>query len=186
MTTIGLPFGTYDPFRGAGTSAPLPFYAMYPPEVGCFGLGLMGSRDSTTTIAKLTDRAKLLLARGIVDGTSVQVIKFAFGSGGFDPADPLRPIDVDTSASSLIMETYRKTVDVYENPSPDGNIRSFAARLAREEFIGGIGEFGLIARIRNSPITAENNLEFLFAIGHQGLRASSRNHVDTYRIIVVV
>lgn len=186
MASIDIPLYTYEPFTGAGASSSIPFYMMYPPEYGCFGLGMSTSPLATTVHAEITDQAKVLLARSIVDGTSIKVTHFAFGAGGYDPIDPLRALMIDTAATSLDQETYRKVVDVYENPSLDSRTRSFAARLSRTEFVGGIGEFALIATILHSPISAEVGTRFTFAIGHQGLRAKSTSHVETYRILITV
>lgn len=185
MASISLPFSSWDVFRGAGTAAGLTFYAMYPPELGCFGFGV-GSPGITTTIAQVTNRAKALLARAVTDGTSIRVTHFAFGAGGYDPIDPLRPTIIDLDAVSLEQEIMRKTVDAYEVASVDGRTRSFAARLSRTELIGGIGEYALIATILSSPFPSEVGSTFPFAIGHQGLRAKGANHVETYRILVTI
>lgn len=187
MASIDIPFSTYDAFGGAGASPSVPLIAFYPPEFGCFGLGLVGAASDATTHASLTDRAREMIARAVTDGTSIRVTHFAFGAGGYDPVDPLKATLVDPSADSLEQETYRKIVDVYENASVDGRVRSFAARLSRGELVGGIGEYALIATILYSPdFPAEVGSRFVFAIGHQGLRAVTRSHVETYRIIVTV
>jgi hypothetical protein len=149
-------------------------------------MGVMGSADTTTTVARITNHGKNLHARAIVDGTSFKIVKFAFGAGGYDPVDPLRPLVIDLNATELMQETYRKNVDVYETASVDGRIRSFAAKLTRTELIGGIGEYALIAEILSSPYPTEVGTFFVYAIGHQGLQSKSRNHVETYRIIVAL
>jgi len=108
------------------------------------------------------------------------------GTSGYDPANPLSAIAVDPTATGLISEVFRDTIDLVETATLDGTAKSFVARISRDELAAGIGEIALVATILNSPFPFEIGTQFTFAIAHQPLNVKTLNHVVSYRIIIAL
>lgn len=137
-----------------------------------------------SVVARVTDRARQLLARSVVDGTSLRITTAAIGTGGFDVSNPTSTTPIDTSATSLQNEIYRAAIDDVEVPLTTGTAASFVTRIGRGTILSPIGEVGLYATISNSPVPFENGTSFLFCIGHQPIQTGTNNHVFSLRVIV--
>lgn len=192
MTSFSSDFTALGPYVGAGAALDNAFAQHWPPEAGCIGLSLsggalgIGAASVSTVVAVVTDQARQLMARSITDGTSFQIVEFAVGTSGYDPANPLSAITVDPTATSLTSEVFRDTIDQVETATLDGTAKSFVGRIARDELEAGIGEVGLYAEILSSPFPFEIGTKFLFAIAHQPLNVKTDRHVVSYRIVVAL
>jgi hypothetical protein len=190
MTSFSSDFSASSPFVGTGVALDAAFTAHWPPEAGCIGISVSGSvgpgGSVSPVVATVTDLARQFLARSLTDGTSIRITHYAVGTSGYDPANPLSAIVVDPTATSLISEVYRDTIDLYETATLDGTAKSFVARIGREDLAAGIGEIGLFATILDSPFPFEVGTQFLFAVAHQPLNVKTLNHVTSYRIIIAL
>lgn len=190
MTSFSSDFTASSVFVGGGFALDAAFAEHWPPEAGCIGFSVSGSVGPggpvSPVVAAVTDLARHFMARSLTDGTSVRITHYAVGSSGYDPANPLSAIVVDPTATGLISEVYRDTIDLVETATLDGTAKSFVARIARDELAAGIGEIALFATITNSPFTFENGTQFLFAVAHQPLNVKTLNHVVSYRIIIAL
>jgi len=190
MTSFSSSFGSSSSFTGLGTSLDAAFFAHWPPEAGCLGLSLSGGIGATGGVspisAAVTDIARQFMARSIVDGTSFQVTHCAVGSSGYEVSNPLAALSVDPTATSLVSEVYRKTIDLVETATLDATAKSFVVRIGREDLAAGIGEIALFATIVDSPFITEIGSQFMYAVAHQPLNVKTLNHVVSYRIIVAL
>ena len=182
MASFTLGFGASSPYGGSGNNLPSSFFAHFPPEAGCIGLA---SDGALTIQAKVTNLARQMIARSLVDHTAFKITEFAVGTGGYDPSYPLASTLVDPSKQELISEVFRGPVNTVETPLISGIAKAFICRLAREDLQAGIGEFGLIAEILWSPYSSEIGTTFLFAAVHQPLSGKTLNHVATTRVVIV-
>ena len=182
MTSLSLDFSSSIAYVGTGLSLPLDFTALWSPEMGCIGYGI----EDVTVEAKLTSIGRQYIARSICDGTSFKIDTFAVGSGGYDVAYPTKAISVDTNSINLDAEIFRGAITTVEEVLVNGTSKSFVSRLAQNAVSGGIGEIGLFATILNSPYLDEIGSQFLFCLAHQPLNVKTKNHVTTYRIVVVL
>lgn len=192
MTSFSSAFTSLGPFVGTGASLDAAFVQYWPPEAGCIGLSISGSAlgagaaGVSTVVAAVTDVARQFMARSLTDGTSFQIVDFAVGTSGYDPANPLSAIVVDPGATALISEVFRDVIDQVETATLDGTAKSFVGRIARDELQAGIGEIGIFAEILSSPFSFEIGTKFLFALAHQPLNVKTDRHVASYRIIVAL
>lgn len=190
MTSFSSDFVSSSPFVGGGLGLDSAFAAHWPPEAGCIGFSLSGpaglGAGVSTVVAAVTDLGRQFMARSLTDGTSVRITHYAVGSSGYDPANPFSAVAVDPTATSLVSEVYRDTIDLVETATLDATAKSFVARIAREELAAGIGEIALVATILSSPFPSEVGTQFLFAIAHQPLNVKTFNHVVSYRIILAL
>jgi len=184
MASFSLEFGASSQNQGAGSILPVPFFAHYPPEAGC--LGLTATDGALTIQAKVTTLARQLLARSITDGTSFRIAEFGVGTGGYDTSFPIASIIVDPNATALSAEVFRDVVDLVETPMLNGIAKAFVCKISRTELKAGIGEIALYAEIVNSPYEPEIGTKIVFAIVHQPLSGKTYNHVQTYRIVLVL
>lgn len=188
MASFSSDFTSSSPFVGGGAVLDSAFAAHWPPEAGCIGFSVSGSAGVgggvSTVVASVTELARQYLARSITDGTSIRITHYAVGTSGYDTANPLSAVAVDPSATSLVSEVYRDTIDLVESATLDGTSKSFVARIGREELAAGIGEIALLAQILDSPFPFEIGMLFPFAIAHQPLNVKTVNHVTSYRIII--
>jgi len=182
MPSFSLDFSASLPYTGSGISLPLTFTPFWGPEMGCTGYGI----EEITVEAKITDIARQYIARSICDGTAFKVDTFAVGSGGYDISYPTRAIEVNSASTELDAEIFRGTITIVEEVVVDGTSKSFVCRLAQNDISGGIGEIGLFATIIDSPYPAEVGAQFLVCLAHQPLNTKTKNHVTTYRVIVVL
>jgi hypothetical protein len=192
MTSFSSDFTASSSFVGTGASLDAAFVQHWPPEAGCIGFSLSGgalgagASGVSTIAAVVTDLARQFMARSLTDGTSFQVVDFAVGTSGYDPANPLSAVVVDPGATALISEVFRDVIDQVETATLDGTSKSFVGRISRTELQAGIGEIGLFAEIKDSPFPAEIGTKFLFALAHQPLNVKTDRHVASYRIIVAL
>lgn len=192
MTSFTSDFTALGSFVGTGASLDAAFTQHWPPEAGCIGFSLSGSAlgagaaSVSSVVAVVTDVARQYMARSLTDGTSFQIVEFAVGTSGYDPANPLSAVTVDPGATALISEIFRDVIDQVETATLDGTAKSFVGRIARDELEAGIGEIGLFAEILDSPFPAEIGTKFLFAVAHQPLNVKTDRHVASYRIIVAL
>lgn len=190
MTSFSSDFSASSPFVGGGLVLDSAFAAHWPPEAGCIGISVSGSTGPGSSVspvvATVTDLAREYLARSITDGTSLRITHYAVGTSGYDPANPLSAIAVDPTATSLISEVYRDTIDATETATLDGTAKSFVARIARDELAAGIGEIALFATILDSPFSSEVGTQIMFAVAHQPLNVKTMNHVVSFRIIIAL
>jgi len=188
MASFSSDFSSSSPFVGGGAILDSAFAVHWPPEAGCIGFSVGGGgpfgSGVSPVVASVTDLARQYLARSITDGTSIRITHFAVGTSGYDPANPLSAVSVDPTATSLVSEVYRDTIDLVETATLDGTSKSFVARIGRDELAAGIGEIALIAQIIDSPFPFEIGTFFAFAIAHQPLNVKTLNHVTSYRVII--
>jgi len=187
MASFSSDFSSSSPFVGGGFILDAAFAAHWPPEAGCIGFSVSGSAPFggvSSVVASVTDIARQYLARSITDGTSIRITHYAVGTSGYDPANPLSATSVDPTATSLVSEVYRDTIDLVETATLDGTSKSFVARIGRDELAAGIGEIALLAQIIDSPFPFEIGTFFAFAIAHQPLNVKTLNHVTSYRVII--
>lgn len=183
MTVFSLGFGSSSVYNGGGNQIPINFWEHWPPEAGCIGYTV--DDDAIAVKGVITNQAREYLARSVSDGTSIKMVEFSVGSGGYNVAMPVYATDPDPASLELESEIYRATLTATENVTINGMSKSFVGRLSMSSVVGGIGEIGLWAEILSSPYPTEIGSKFLFAICHQPLNVKSLNHVASYRIIVV-
>ncbi len=177
-------FSTYVGYSGTGQDFGLGFDAFYSPEAGGIGLGVGSGR--LTVQGKVTNLARVYMARSIAEGLSFKVDKFAVGVGGYDISDPLSAIEVDPAAETLISEIFRSDVTLVENPTTNQTVKSFLCRVGKNDVAAGIGEIGLFATITHSEFSSEIGKTFLFALAHQPLQAKTNSHVVSFRLVVIL
>lgn len=191
MSSFSSDFTSSSPFVGGGFVLDSSFVAHWPPEAGCIGLSVSGTVGpggiSVSTIsATVTDIARQYMARSLTDGTSFRITQYAVGTAGYDSGNPLTATLVDPTATGLISEVYRDTIDLVETATLDGTAKSFVARIGRDELAAGIGEIALFAEILNSPFLFEIGTKFMFAVAHQPLNVKTFSHVVSYRVIIAL
>lgn len=198
---------------GVGSTYFHAWNSVYPPELGCVfspplphplpsfgGGGVFGPPSSTLipelatppsltagpllVVSRVTNRAREIMARGLIDGTSLRVVQAGVGTGGFDNSNPTSSLPIDPTATSLQNEIFRDVIDRIEIPVTSGTAVSFVFRISRTESFGPIGEIALYAEIQNSPIPLENGSLIMFSIAHQPIITKTPNHVYTTRIII--
>jgi hypothetical protein len=183
MGSFALGFGASSPYGGAGSQLPVSFFAHFPPEVGC--IGFSGNDGDLVIHAKVTNLARQMLARSIVDNTSFKITQFSVGTGGYDPSYPISAIIVDPTQQDLISEVFRGPITAIETPLVSGIAKAFVCRLGMNDVKAGIGEIGLWAEILWSPFSSEIGNYFLFAVVHEPLNSKTYNHVTTSRVVIV-
>lgn len=183
MSSFSLGFGSSSSYSGLGNQVSLSFWEHWPPEAGCVGYTL--DDDLITVKGIITTVAREYLARSAADGTSIKIVDFSVGSGGYVTSLPLYAKDPDPEAVSLESEIYRGPLTAVENVTINGMAKSFVGRLSLESVVGGIGEIGLWAEIISSPFPTEIGEQFLFALCNQPLNVKSMKHVASYRIIII-
>ncbi len=147
-----------------------------------------GSIDPTDL--QLTDYAEnVIIPRSKTDGTIFFPLEFGVGSGGFDPANPGTVIAVNPLDVALINEVYRDklssiTYDADNYPTDPYRVQ-FWCRVPKDTAISTIGELGIYAKIIWSPIPAEIDTWFLFAIMHFPCQCRHNRTVHAYTVEVV-
>lgn len=153
---------------------------------GSFGTATFGGDPSPLLLfsvdAEMTTRARYILARGSVDGTSLWPKEFSVGTGGFDAYDYAVALPVNPDSVTLDADLFRDTIDNYEEPNDQ--CASFHCILENGEANQTLGEIGIWAEIQNSPVAGENGTQILFAIGHFPLQAKNSSMRYGLRVIV--
>lgn len=153
---------------------------------GSFGTATFGGDPSPLLLfsidAEMTTLARYLLARGSIDGTSVFPKEFSVGRSGFDPFDFAVAIPVNPDSLTLDDDIFRDPIDNYEEPN--ASCGSFHCILDTADANETLGEIGIWAEIQNSPVTAENGTQILFAIGHFPLAAKNSSMRYGLRVVV--
>lgn len=130
--------------------------------------------------AEMTYEARRLMARGWTDGTSLQIVKFSVGQGGFDPFDYKVALPVNPDATVLEDPVFTDFIDALENPNPENACAYCVLEYAEANVT--LGEVAIISEIQCSPIPTENGVQFVSHIGHFPLVAKN----DSMRIALRV
>jgi hypothetical protein len=138
-----------------------------------FGPAVFGGEPTTVLFlsvdAETTSRARELLARGIVDGTSFKATLFSVGQGGLDPFDykiatPVNPDAVQLEIPLLISGNPTKEITKQEHPNE--NSACAYCLLDTVEANDRLSEVGIWAEVLCSPYLSEIGTVFLAAIAH--------------------
>lgn len=149
--------------------------------------------DHPDTIqAYLTDHARNLFAHSVSGELYYNTVGFSVGRGGYNPADPVHILPVDTTVSALADQVYPDTtgfegfeeVDEVSNSTlvfncylPETSVTSNADY--------GLGEIGIWARINSAPNPSFIvGTVFLYAIGHMPIRCKTNADVFLLRVVV--
>ncbi|KKN22030.1 hypothetical protein LCGC14_0919310 [marine sediment metagenome] len=113
---------------------------------------------------EMTTEGRRLTARGHTDGTSLQVISFSVGRGGFDPNDYLAALPVNPDASALSDSIFTDQVDHIEWANQQCVVCYCA--LDSAEANQTLGEIAITGRVANSPGDPADDATIVMAIGH--------------------
>jgi hypothetical protein len=154
---------------------------------GIFGTSLFGGEPIPFIYldvdAEVTTRGRRMMARGLTDGTAMQLTEFGVGGGGFDCNDYRAATPVNPDAYYLDNPILlNETIDYYEQAN--SNCRVFYCLLEAGQATSTLGEIGIWAEIVYSPIAAEVGTTFLFAIGHFPLVAKNTDIQYVFRVSV--
>lgn len=154
---------------------------------GIFGTSVFGGEPIPFIYldidAEVTTRGRMMMARGMTDGTALHLTEFGVGRGGFDTNDYRAALPVNPDATSLDDALLlNETIDYYEQPN--SNCRAFYCWLEAGEATSTLGEIGIWAEIVHSPVAAEIGTTFLFAIGHFPLIAKNTDIQYVFRVTV--
>lgn len=137
-------------------------------------------------IASLTDIGRTNLARATIGDLSFKVVGFKTGRGGYNDANPVKTIVIDTTATALIDPIFPvsgiKPYEALEFPTPKTLVVN--CRIASTESVAGLGEIGLYATVLESSVPAEVGTDFLLAIGHFPLFTKTLKQAVLYRFVI--
>ena len=152
---------------------------------GSFGSAVFGGDPTPVLLlqidAEMTYLARHLMARGMTDGTSLQIKQFTVGQGGFDPFNYKVALPVNPDTQLLYDPFFTDTVDYYEHPNPQNACAYCLLDFAEANVT--LGEVALWAEIQNSPIAIENGTTILSAIGHFPLLAKNDSMQIALRVL---
>lgn len=152
---------------------------------GSFGSAVFGGDPTPVLLlqidAEMTYLARHLMARGMTDGTSLRIVRFAVGQGGFDPFDYKVALPVNPDVQVLEDPVFADYVDYYERPNPQNACAYCLLDFAEANYT--LGEIGLWAEIQNSPIPTENGTQILSAVGHFPLLAKNDSMQIALRVL---
>lgn len=130
-------------------------------------------------VLQLTQKAQLMLARAVIDGTTFRLTEFSVGCGGFYPECPQRVRPINPVMQVLEHEVYRTSVAyVYYGLTTT----EVYCRIPKDEAIGGLGELGIWTTVLVSPFSFEIGSSFLFAVQHFPLRVKTHKAVETFKV----
>lgn len=141
---------------------------------------------SDTVELELTDAAVALITRSKGDGTIYAPLEFGIGEDGYSPTDPSAVTPVTTADTALGSEVYRDKIAKVTwdaQGAPPWEVL-YWCRVPKEVALKGIGEVGLYAKIIWSPIPAEIDTWFLFAIMHLPCQCRHDKDVHGYTLKV--
>jgi len=151
---------------------------------GSFGSAVFGGDPTPFLLfqvdAEMTYQARYLMARGMTDGTSLRMVQFSVGQGGFDPFNYRIALPVNPDVTSLYDQVFTDVIDYYEYPNPQ-NACAYCL-LEQSEANYTLGEVGVWSEIQNSPIPTENGQVILTSVGHFPLIAKA----DTMQLVLRV
>lgn len=142
--------------------------------------------------AYLTDDARTYIARAINGELVFKASGFSVGRGGYNPADPVHILPVDTTVQLLADQVYPDVTGDVPFQSIDfvaDTALVYNCRLPATTVTGnadyGLGEIGIWAEIISSPANpGDVGTVFLFAIGHMPIRCKTRRDVMLFRVVV--
>lgn len=141
--------------------------------------------------AYLTDGARNYIARAVNGELAFRAVGFSMGRGGYNPADPVHILAVDTTVNQLADQVYPdvtgespfQSIDWVGDTAVVYNCRLPATSITSNADYG-LGEIGLWAEILSSPSDpSEVGTIFLFAIGHMPIRCKTRRDVILFRVV---
>ena len=151
---------------------------------GSFGSAVFGGDPTPLLLlqvdAEMTFEARHLLARGVTDGTSLQMKQFVVGRFGFDLYNYKISLPVNPDAVALEDPIFTDAIDYYETPNPQNSCAY--CLLDYFEANETLGEVGILSEIQCSPVSAENGTQFFSHIGHFPLIAKN----DSMRVVLRV
>lgn len=128
------------------------------------------------------------MARGLLEGTRYQITGFRVGSYGFNPANPGQPLAIDAADTELRGVTFPA---LSATPEPIDKLEyanaqapSFLCRVAADEAVRALGEWGIYATITYSTDAAEIGTRVLFALSHRPMVGKTLDDVLVWRLIV--
>lgn len=137
-------------------------------------------------IATLTDLGRTNFTRAANGEISFKLVGFAVGRDGYNMADPVKVVPINTALTSLVDQIFPlsgiKALESIENPTPKTVVAN--CRLSNMEAIAGLGEIGLWAEIVYSTIPLEIGTQFMLAVSHFPLSTKTNRQVVVYRIII--
>jgi hypothetical protein len=144
--------------------------------------------------AEITNYARRLIARGMTDGTAIQIIDFSLGQGGLDPFDYETATPVNPDAQQLELPLIitpatgpaptvpgAKPITEYERPNEHAGC-AYCQLDVQDQLDGDtnatLSEIGIWGQIIWSPYTIEIGDTFLAAIGHFPLICKTGSWTD--------
>jgi len=152
----------------------------------------MAITDQSDSIqASVTDLARMYLARVLIGQMSYQVVGFSSGRGGYNPADPVHVVPINTAQQTLIDQVYPAPTGYTALQSidePSTTSRCYNCRMPNSVVPSaadyGLGEVGVWAQVLTSNVPAEVGSIFLFAVGHLPIRAKTNRDTFLWRVVV--
>lgn len=139
-------------------------------------------------VAALTDAGRNALARALVGEISFKLTSFAVGRSGYQDANPVKVMPLDTSLPDLIDQIFPTSpslasISGFEKPYPKTLVVN--CRLASTEAVSALGEIGIWGEIIYSPGNpSEVGTTFLFAVSHFPLCTKILKKVMVYRFVI--
>lgn len=149
--------------------------------------------DHPDTIqAYLTDKARTIFALSVSGELYYNTVGFSMGRGGYNPADPVHILPVDTTVSALSDQVYPAPTGYASFEEVDSVAIStlvFNCYLPETPTTSnadyGLGEIGIWARVNSSTtLTYPVGTIFLYAIGHMPIRCKTNADVMLFRVVV--
>ena len=145
--------------------------------------------DPTDTIVcKLTDVGRQYHARSVLGQLSFTMKGFSVGRYGYQDANPVKIINVNTADTALTDPVYPPAgyTSYYRLEEPMTGVLAVVCRIDRTSCFYGLGEIGLWAQVEFCTTPPPNAGDvFLYALGHMPMKAKADNQeVDVFRIIL--
>ena len=146
---------------------------------------------ASNIVATITDKARNLSARSIVEGLSFSVFGWSLGRGGYNDTNPVLVKPVLSTATALEDQVFPSPSTQQQFSStdfdyPNSRSLSCSCRILMDtaSVNYGMGEIGLWCKILNSPTTpAENNQVHLFSIAHFPIQTITKNTAKIFRVV---
>ena len=144
--------------------------------------------------AELTSVARRFVARGTMDGTTIQMLEFKVGQGGVDPFDYEVAIPVNPDAQDLELPLDFPLVgpqplvfggrQITENEQPHTTAVSFYCLVPPGELSEVLSEIGIWAQVKCSPSDTEVGDFFLAAIAHFPIVCKNDSMAYAFRVCI--
>lgn len=140
--------------------------------------------------ANVTDLGQQFLGRATIGQTVIQLVGFSVGRSGYDPADFLNALPIDTTQTALGDQVYPAATgyaafSALQSPSIGTVVCD--CRLPADQQPSnadyGLGELGIWALVLQSNIPAEVGTAFLFAISHFPVKVKTNRDVFVLRTV---